>query len=277
MPEVRLDAEPGTFAPDGALSRIHGVLRALASTATLHDVLRVIVGRGAHELHPVGAVIGCQVDKMLVDVARWGAPLGIARGDFDIDLSDARDPCTDAIGLCEPVWVYSAEELAKRYPDLEIAPEVESLAALPLVAHGTALGAVVIGFAAPNRFNAQQHALLVLLADLCALLLTHPARSVKPTAAAAAPAVAPAAANGAGAGNGRPVALLPRLTAREQQIATALVEGRRSSAVARDLGISIYTVRKHISAILRKYDVTSQSELIARIYRQSIPIESETA
>jgi DNA-binding CsgD family transcriptional regulator len=268
MPEVRLDAEPGTYAPEGALARIHGVLRALASTANLHDVLRVIVGRGAHELHPVGAVIGCQVDKMLVDVARWGVPLGIAHGEFDIDLSDARDPCTDAIGLCEPVWVYSAEELAARYPDLEIAAEVESLAALPLVAHGTAIGALVIGFAAPNRFDGHQHALLVLLADLCALLLTHPARSVKAVTVPPLPSVAPLTTNGTD-GNGRTVALLPRLTAREQQIATALVEGRRSSAVARDLGISIYTVRKHISAILRKYDVTSQSELIARIYRQS--------
>jgi DNA-binding CsgD family transcriptional regulator len=276
MPEVRLDAEPGTFAPEGALARIHGVLRALASTANLHDVLRVIVGRGAHELQPVGAVIGCQVDKVLVDVARWGVPLGIAPGEFDIDLSDARDPCTEAIGLCEPVWVLSAEELAARYPDLDVAADVESLAALPLVAHGTAIGALVIGFSAPNRFDGYQHALLVLLADLCALLLTHPARSVKPAAAAPVPSVAPVTGNGAEAGHGPPVALLPRLTAREQQIAIALIEGRRSSAVARDLGISIYTVRKHISAILRKYDVTSQSELIARIYRQSA-LEAESA
>ena len=60
-----------------------------------------------------------------------------------------------------------------------------------------------------------------------------------------------------------------KLTAREQEIAIALTQGLRSSAVARDLGISIYTVRKHISSILRKYDVTSQCELIARIYGQS--------
>ncbi len=268
MPEVRLDAEPGIFAPGGALARMHGVLRALASTADLHDVLRVIVGRGAEELRPVAAVIGCQVDNVLVDVARWGAPVVIAREEFDIDLSDARDPCTDAIGLCEPVWVLAPDELAARYPELTVGDEVESLAALPLVAHGTAIGALVIGFAARNRFDRSEQALLVLLADLCTLLLTHPARSVKTAGGVPGTSAVPAAhPNGNAAGH--VVELLPRLTAREQQIAIALTEGRRSSAVARDLGISIYTVRKHISAILRKYDVTSQSELIARIYRQS--------
>jgi DNA-binding CsgD family transcriptional regulator len=84
-------------------------------------------------------------------------------------------------------------------------------------------------------------------------------------------------ANGNAVGAAPRPGIHPRLTAREQQIALALAEGRRSSSVARELGISIYTVRKHISAILRKYDVTSQSELIARMYRQSIPVESESA
>jgi DNA-binding NarL/FixJ family response regulator len=70
-------------------------------------------------------------------------------------------------------------------------------------------------------------------------------------------------------GDGRIAVGDVKLTAREHEIAAALTRGLRSSAIARDLGISIYTVRKHISAILRKYDVTSQGELIARIFGQS--------
>ena len=59
------------------------------------------------------------------------------------------------------------------------------------------------------------------------------------------------------------------LELRERAVRLALESGRPIRQVARDLGISIYTVRKHISSILRKYDVTSQCELIARIYGQS--------
>lgn len=56
-----------------------------------------------------------------------------------------------------------------------------------------------------------------------------------------------------------------QLTERQIEICDALLKGVRASAIARDLGISIYTVRKHISDILRKYDVNSQAELILKL------------
>ena len=212
-------------------------------------------------------------------MARWGRA-ALAIGAAGEGQREALEPWTDAVELCEPVWIASTGDRRARYPGGRLGDDVASLAALPLVANGAVYGVLVIGFANPSAFDARQRALLVLLADLCSLMLGRsgvrdgngarrvPVDRVWSDVAGVGPlAAAPDHANG----NGHAPALSghPRLTAREQQIALALTEGRRSSAVAHDLGISIYTVRKHISAILRKYDVTSQSELIARIYRES--------
>jgi DNA-binding CsgD family transcriptional regulator len=288
MPETGRDAEPGQAGAgaDALLGLVHGVVRSLASTTTLTEVLRVVVARGAHELEPIAAAIACEREHALVEVARWGSP-SLAIGAGRAVSADTLEPWTDAVELCEPVWVASADERRLRYPDARYGDDVASLAALPLVANGAAYGALVIGFASATSFDERQRALLVLLGDLCSLLLGRP-DPADGSGSALRPRVeltragargggtpgwlgAPERVNGNGNGSGHAPALSaqPRLTAREQQIALALTEGRRSSAVARDLGISIYTVRKHISAILRKYDVTSQSELIARIYRES--------
>jgi DNA-binding CsgD family transcriptional regulator len=288
MPEMELEADPGSLGERGALELMHGVLRALASAATLDDMLHVIVAHGAQVFQPVGAVIGRQSGGTVLNVARWGTSLDLAESPNERPRL-GRDPWNDAMGLCEAIWVPSIEERKTRYPTLRVADDVETLAVLPLVAQGRAFGVFGLAFAMPYRFEDMQRAFLVALADLCALCLLSSER-------ADADAIREAehvAANGLRAmngtygasrltngstenGNGSGVIDLRtasgrdvKLTAREQEIAIALTQGLRSSAVARDLGISIYTVRKHISSILRKYDVTSQCELIARIYGQS--------
>jgi DNA-binding CsgD family transcriptional regulator len=258
-------------------------VRSLASTTTSTEVLRVVVARGAHDFAPVAAAIARPRDRALVEEARWGSP-NLVIGSGGDRFADALDPWTDAIGLCEPVWVASPDDRIVRYPDARYGDDIASLAALPLVANGAAYGVLVIGFARATAFDARQRALLVLLADLCSLRLgasdsTGGVGAMHRRLLDLTLADLDGAGTGDGLGNGHDrtngnghapaLSAHPRLTAREQQIALALTEGRRSSAVARDLGISIYTVRKHISAILRKYDVSSQSELIARIYRES--------
>jgi DNA-binding CsgD family transcriptional regulator len=287
MPEMELEADPGSLGERGALELMHGVLRALASAATIDDVLHVIVGHGAHVFHPVGAVVGRQTDGTVLDVARWGSSLDLADGPLERQRL-ARDPWNDAISLCEAIWVPSIEERKARYPDLRVSDDVETLVALPLVAHGRAFGVFGIAFAVPYRFEELPRAFLITLADLCALWLLNVERAnadgvreaeriaaadlhaVGPSPLPRLPNGSPEVSNGSRTidlrgSSARDV----KLTAREQEITIALTQGLRSSAVARDLGISIFTVRKHISSILRKYDVTSQTELIARIYGQS--------
>jgi DNA-binding CsgD family transcriptional regulator len=289
MPEMELEADPGSLGERGALELMHGVLRALASAATLDDMLHVIVGHGAQVFQPVGAVIGRQSGGTVLNVARWGTSLDLAETPHERPRL-GRDPWNDAMGLCEAIWVPSIDERKARYPALRVGDDVETLAVLPLVAQGRAFGVFGLAFAMPYRFEEMQRAFLIALADLCALCLLSSERAdadaLREAERASANGGLRAMGNGYGLsrltngasenGNGNGVIDLRtasgrdvKLTAREQEIAIALTQGLRSSAVARDLGISIYTVRKHISSILRKYDVTSQCELIARIYGQS--------
>jgi DNA-binding CsgD family transcriptional regulator len=278
MPEIELQAEPGGLGERVALDLLHGVLRALASAEDTDDVLRVIAGHGVQWLQPVGAVLGRQVEDV-VAVGSWGSSLDLSTDSFEHSRL-ARNPWSDAIRLCEPIWMSTIEDRKARYPELRVDDDCESLVVLPLVAHGAAFGVLGLAFATPRRFDDTERMFLVALADVCALWLLHPAqvRAESMNGHGAGPAgtavVGAAFANGVAAsnGNGNGDGRLPgdvKLTAREHEIAAALTRGQRSSAIARDLGISIYTVRKHISAILRKYDVTSQGELIARIFGQS--------
>jgi DNA-binding CsgD family transcriptional regulator len=276
MPEVEL---PGGLGERRALELVHGVLRALSWAETTDEALHAVVGRGLQWLQPVGAVLGRQFDG-IVAIDHWGTSLDLRPDSFD-NGSLAHNPWSDAIRLCEPIWLSSIEDRKAQYPELRVDDDVESLAVLPLVARGAALGVLGVAFAPPSRFDETLRAFLIALTDVCSLWLLHPARSrddarrgyaSNGTEMPTGPAGHTAAHESSHSNRDGFVQLLAaevRLTAREREIATALTRGLRSAAIARDLGISIYTVRKHISAILRKYDVTSQGELIARIFAQS--------
>ena len=57
------------------------------------------------------------------------------------------------------------------------------------------------------------------------------------------------------------------LTAKEQQVITAMVDGLSYKMIADRLGISLETVRQHIKNIYRKLQVNSKAEVIARSIR----------
>ncbi len=52
------------------------------------------------------------------------------------------------------------------------------------------------------------------------------------------------------------------LSKRESEILNLLLSGDRVKMIARDLFISPNTVRNHLKSIFRKFDVSSQTELI---------------
>jgi DNA-binding CsgD family transcriptional regulator len=56
----------------------------------------------------------------------------------------------------------------------------------------------------------------------------------------------------------------PPLTAAEQEVITALFEGRRYADIARRRGTSVDTVAKQAGSAFRKLGVSSRSELVAR-------------
>jgi DNA-binding NarL/FixJ family response regulator len=57
---------------------------------------------------------------------------------------------------------------------------------------------------------------------------------------------------------GKRVAVSPR----EQQVADLLTEGASTRTIAEELGVSVVTVRRHVSALMRKLDVANRDGMI---------------
>lgn len=53
------------------------------------------------------------------------------------------------------------------------------------------------------------------------------------------------------------------MTSRERQVLGLLLQGRTNKEIAEQLSISGYTVRDHVSSLLRKSQVKSRTQLIA--------------
>ena len=60
------------------------------------------------------------------------------------------------------------------------------------------------------------------------------------------------------------------LTPRERDILSALASGQHVKDIAQDLDISTHTARNHMKAILRKLDVHSQIELLAKLVGREV-------
>jgi DNA-binding NarL/FixJ family response regulator len=54
-----------------------------------------------------------------------------------------------------------------------------------------------------------------------------------------------------------------RVTQRERQVLQLVVQGCTNKDIAQQLGISDYTARDHVSALLRKTGVKNRAQLIA--------------
>ena len=58
------------------------------------------------------------------------------------------------------------------------------------------------------------------------------------------------------------------MTKRERDVLNLLAMGKTNKQIALELKISDFTVRDHVSSLLRKQGVTSRMQLIARQVRQ---------
>jgi len=67
-----------------------------------------------------------------------------------------------------------------------------------------------------------------------------------------------------------PNAPLPRLSARERQVAELLVDGASNKGVARALDISVHTAKFHVTAILEKLGARNRADAVAIILREGL-------
>jgi DNA-binding CsgD family transcriptional regulator len=66
-----------------------------------------------------------------------------------------------------------------------------------------------------------------------------------------------------------PLPAMEGLSPRQREILQMLVDGQRAAVIARQLHLSVHTVRNHTKAIFRFFGVHSQSELLVRIRHRS--------
>ena len=64
---------------------------------------------------------------------------------------------------------------------------------------------------------------------------------------------------------------LPELTARETEILALMAEGKRNTEMARELFISIPTVKTHVNHIYTKLGVSSRVQAVL-VYKKSSPV-----
>lgn len=68
----------------------------------------------------------------------------------------------------------------------------------------------------------------------------------------------------------RPAAGGPELTAREREVLQLLAQGMPNKAIALRLSLSEKTVKAHVSALLRKLDVTDRTQAALRAVREGL-------
>lgn len=59
--------------------------------------------------------------------------------------------------------------------------------------------------------------------------------------------------------------LIARLTTREAEVSDLIAEGRTNAEIARETGLSIFTVKNHVSSVLMKLQVQTRTEAAALI------------
>lgn len=85
---------------------------------------------------------------------------------------DAELPMSVAIRSGQPVWTISADELRTRFPALrEASVRFASLAVVPLVVEGTPFGALALSFVQQRRFDSEERAFLLAVAQQAAQTL----------------------------------------------------------------------------------------------------------
>lgn len=173
--------------------------------------------------------------------------------------------------MCALLAVLLVRDLARILNRLVIASEVKSQpvylysrTSLPLVA-GLLAGFALADLAFDVLGLSAYEAAVVLVLLLCAASTVAP-YGVDPQSM---PERAAGAAGGAAAQTGHwrlaceEVAERARLTPRELDVAILLSRGRTAEVIARNLGISTYTVKTHISGVYRKTGAASQQEFIS--------------
>jgi signal transduction histidine kinase/GAF domain-containing protein len=153
--------------------RLQRLTALLADTRTRQQVLDAMLGEGIAASDAVRGLV------TLVDSGDETVAIAAQRGYEEPSIArwasfpvDAQLPVSEAVRTQRAVYCDSIAERNERYPALAYLDQpTHALAALPLVASGRALGALVLSFAADRSFDEQEQTFLQALASQCAQAL----------------------------------------------------------------------------------------------------------
>ena len=158
------------------LARLQALTEALADARSSQDVAKVVVEHGV-------AAAGADTCTImgLTDDGNWLEMLGQHGVAAEVAAAIGRvsrkgqNPSNDALESGEPVWVESAEDYARRYPELANrqaeGPRAEAFWCVPLFAGARTLGVLGMGFYQAHRFDDETRAFTVTLGRQCAQAL----------------------------------------------------------------------------------------------------------
>lgn len=156
------------------LKILQGVTSDLATATTIDEACRIVLSASIQALEADSAVLylldatGSQL--ILRESINYAQAANPKHRRFGLD---APGPLAHAVREKRPIYITTSEDLSRVYPLLadDVGPSFQTWVALPLVAHGEAMGGVGLTFSEPKDFPPDDRALLETFAWQCAVAL----------------------------------------------------------------------------------------------------------
>jgi PAS domain S-box-containing protein len=156
---------------------IAAVAQALSEATSPGAVADVLVQRAHDVLDAAGTVVFFAADedgRSASLIASRGMPAA-RMGRYQPMPLDAQTPLADAMRTDQPVLIETRAKLVAAYPGLADSPvaaeQLQAVAAIPLRQRGRVVGGFAVSFAAPHRFDPDERAFLLSIAEQGALAL----------------------------------------------------------------------------------------------------------
>ncbi|MEA2702340.1 MAG: hypothetical protein QOD63_285, partial [Actinomycetota bacterium] len=151
------------------LRKLQAIISELAGATSEEAIADAAVDRLLPALGADAGVLALKDDEGGLDVRRAVGYGDVADGWRRIPI-DAGLPLSEAARRGEPVFLPTGKARMKAFPRSAAIPVVhEGLAALPLLVAGRPIGVLGLSFTEPHHFEPDERALLVTVAQLCAL------------------------------------------------------------------------------------------------------------